>query len=207
MASIIALWVFTLGIAALLAGALRQLGLIQLRLGPDPGVLITDQGLDRGTQAPDFEATDAESGEPVRFYDLPRRERILAFVSPSCTACQPFLEGLNEMIATHGDELDVVVVCRDQREGCLRFGYRNSLKARLLADPSETSQEAYGITMTPFVFLLDEERRVLMRGVANDWRALEALIHQEGTVQGERVLVGVSSSEEVADDGSRIENG
>ena len=56
LASYIVLWLVVLVLAFLLAGALRQLGLLQLRLGDDPGALITDTGLERGTIAPDFTA-------------------------------------------------------------------------------------------------------------------------------------------------------
>lgn len=37
VASLVALWVLTLFLAFLLAGALRQIGIIQIRLGADPG--------------------------------------------------------------------------------------------------------------------------------------------------------------------------
>ena len=57
-------------LAFLLAGALRQLGLFQLRLGDDPGALITDSGLDRGATAPDFTALDSETEELVSLSDL-----------------------------------------------------------------------------------------------------------------------------------------
>src|SRR5438477_338320 len=61
LASYVVLWVVVLLLAFLLAGALRQLGLLQLRLGDDPGALITDTGLQRGAEAPDFTALGAES--------------------------------------------------------------------------------------------------------------------------------------------------
>jgi hypothetical protein len=44
LASYIVLWIVVMLLAFLLAGALRQLGLLQLRLGDDPGALITDGG-------------------------------------------------------------------------------------------------------------------------------------------------------------------
>ena len=65
LASYLVLWLVVLVLAFLLAGSLRQLGLIQLRLGDDPGALITDSGLERGAQAPEFIAADSETGEPV----------------------------------------------------------------------------------------------------------------------------------------------
>lgn len=40
------LWIVVLVMAFLLLGSLRQIGLLQLRLGDDPGALITRSGLD-----------------------------------------------------------------------------------------------------------------------------------------------------------------
>ncbi len=198
-ASLIALWIFTLGLAALLAGALRQLGLIQLRLGADPGALITDAGLDRGSVAPDFSAIDLESGETLQFYDLPARARLLAFIEPSCVACQSLVEGLTEIFSTRNDEFDFVVVCSDQVESCARFSRRNGLKLRVLVDTSGEAAQAFQVAMTPFTYFLDSERHVLVRGVANDWRGIESLLDQEGTVQAGRPWAAIEK--EVAVDG------
>lgn len=44
IASMISLWVLLAFAIVLLAGALRQLGIIQLRLGEEPGALITTTG-------------------------------------------------------------------------------------------------------------------------------------------------------------------
>jgi hypothetical protein len=86
LASYIVLWAVVLLLAFLLAGALRQLGLLQLRLGDDPGALITDTGLDRGSQAPDFTGLDSESGELVSLSDLPAVARLIVFASPGSEA-------------------------------------------------------------------------------------------------------------------------
>ena len=63
LASYIVLWLVVLVLAFLLAGALRQLGLIQLRLGDDPGALITDTGLERGVAGARLHA--ARVGDPA----------------------------------------------------------------------------------------------------------------------------------------------
>jgi hypothetical protein len=41
----------------------------------------------------------------------------------------------------------------------------------------------YQVTLAPFAYLLDHERNVVIRGIANDWRQLESLIEQESTLQ------------------------
>ena len=74
LASFVVLWLIVLVLAFLLAGALRQLGLLQLRLGDDPGALITDTGLERGVRAPDFDAVDSETRDLVKLSGLePKR--------------------------------------------------------------------------------------------------------------------------------------
>ena len=69
-------------LAFLLAGALRQLGLLQLRLGDDPGALITDTGLERGVRAPDFDAVDSETRDLVKLSGLEAKPRMIVFASP-----------------------------------------------------------------------------------------------------------------------------
>ncbi len=66
IASFVVLWLLVICMAFLLAGAFRELGLIRLRMGDDPGALITDEGLLRGALAPDFEGIDVLTREPVR---------------------------------------------------------------------------------------------------------------------------------------------
>jgi methylamine dehydrogenase accessory protein MauD len=182
LASYIVLWVLVLLLAFLLAGALRQLGLFQLRLGDDPGALITDSGLDRGAQAPDFTALEAESGELVSLSDLPAVPRMLVFASPGCLSCRELIPGLNEVRKTRGG-FDFLVVCRGDLESCQAFGRMNRLEAPMVVDTTGQIEKDYLVTLTPFAYLIDHEGRVVIRGIANDWRQLESLLEQEGTLQ------------------------
>jgi methylamine dehydrogenase accessory protein MauD len=182
LASYIVLWVVVLLLAFLLAGALRQLGLMQLRLGDDPGALITDTGLERGSEAPDFTGLDSESGEVVRLSELPTVPRMLVFASPGCLSCRELIPGLNEVRRTRG-ELDFLVVCRGDLESCQAFGRMNRLEAPMVVDSTGQIEKDYLVTLTPFAYLIDHEGRVVIRGIANDWRQLESLLEQEGTLQ------------------------
>ena len=182
LASYIVLWVVVLLLAFLLAGALRQLGLLQLRLGDDPGALITDTGLERGSEAPDFTGLDSESREVVRLSDLPAVPRMLVFASPGCLSCRELIPGLNEVRKTRG-ELDFLVVCRGDLESCQAFGRMNRLETQMIVDTTGQIEKDYLVTLTPFAYLIDHEGRVVIRGIANDWRQLESLIEQEGTLQ------------------------
>ncbi len=183
-ASVIALWAFSLFVGFLLVGVLRQLGLINLRLGPDQGaLLITDVGLERGVEAPDFEVFDARSKEHVHLHDLPGVPRVLAFVSPSCASCEALLRGLNEVMAATKGDYDFLVICRGIGESCTGLADMTGLTARIVVDPTGSAHETYGVSMTPFLYLIDGAGRVLIRGIANDWRGVESLLTEEGTIQ------------------------
>jgi methylamine dehydrogenase accessory protein MauD len=182
LASYVVLWLLVLVLAFLLAGALRQVGLLQLRLGDDPGALITDAGLERGVKAPDFTALDSESRELVTFSELPAKPRLLVFASPGCLSCRELIPGLNEVRKTR-PEFDFLVVCRGDAESCQSFGRMNRLEAPMLVDTNGQIEKDYLVTLTPFAYLLDHERNVVIRGLANDWRQLESLLEQEGTLQ------------------------
>ncbi len=191
LASYVVLWLLVLVMGFLLAGALRQLGLIQLRLGDDPGALITDSGLERGTLAPDFTALDAGTGGSLTLSDLPARPRLLIFVSPSCLSCRELIPGLNEVQATRGREFDFLAVCRGDFESCRSFARMNRLHAPMVVDTNGQIEKDFEVQLTPFAYLLDYEGRVVIRGLANDWRQLESLLEQEGTLQRGRAFVPV----------------
>jgi len=93
--SLVILWIVTLFMAFLLAGALRQIGLLLLRLGADPGLLVTRDGLDRGKLAPDFQGAEAVSGQTIALTSLPKRARAIAFLSDSCVSCRELVPHLN----------------------------------------------------------------------------------------------------------------
>jgi len=200
LASYVVLWVVVLLLAFLLAGALRQLGLLQLRLGDDPGALITDTGLERGAEAPDFTALGAESGELVSLSDLPAVPRMLVFASPGCLSCRELIPGLNEVRKTRGD-FDFLVVCRGDVESCQAFGRMNGLEAPMVVDTTGQIEKDYLVTLTPFAYLIDHQGRVVIRGIANDWRQLESLLEQEGTLQAGIGFVPVDGEPALTEEG------
>jgi len=195
IASIVLLWIVVLFALFLLAGALRQIGVINLRLGNDPGALITDTGLDRGTRAPDFEAIDGETGEPRRLSELPARPRLLVFLSPSCYTCQELVPHLNEVAKTRRRDFDFVVVCTGEVGACRQvFKGAARVEPAMLIDTTGAAESRYEVAVMPFAYLIDHERNVVIRGVANDWRHLESLLEQEGTLEAGRSWTEVSGS-------------
>jgi hypothetical protein len=53
-------------------------------------------------------------------------------------------------------------------------------------DTNGQIERDYLVTLTPFAYVLDYEGNVVIRGIANDWRQLESLLEQEGTLQSGR---------------------
>ena len=105
------------------------------------------------------------------------------FASPGCLSCRELIPGLNEVRKTRGSDFDFLVVCRGDVESCQSFGRMNGLEAPMLVDTNGQIEKDYLVTLTPFAYLLDHEGKVVIRGVANDWRQLESLLEQEGTLQ------------------------
>lgn len=183
VAAFAALWVVVLFMMFLLAGALRQIGILELRLGEDPGALITAKGLDRGSPAPDIAGQDAESGDQLRLSQFPSKARVLVFLSTTCLSCEQLVPHLNEVARTRGAEFDWLVICQGSRDECRAFRTTTKLQLQVLVDESRQAESDYDVALTPFAYLLDWEGRVVIRGVVNNWQQLESLLEQEGTLE------------------------
>lgn len=181
--SYIAMWVIIAGLTFTVVGLLRQLGLIQLRLGVDPGALITTEGIARGVPAPDFEAADVGTGKRVRLAEFRGQRVMLVFLTTGCLACRELVPHLNEVAREYRDSIQFLTVCYGDVPACSYFARTHHLEITMLSDPTNVVATSYGITATPFAFLIGEQGLVLLRGVANSWPQLEALLKEEGTLQ------------------------
>lgn len=203
--SLVVLWVLVLVLAFLLAGALRQLGLMRLRMGDDPGALITDQGLPRGSLVPPLELIDAASGRHLTLLPNGTKTRVLVLLSTGCLACRQLAPHLNEIASTH-DELEVVPIVSGDLETSGQFIRATRLKITTLVDEAVSAPGMFGVSLSPFTFVVDSQGRVLARGVANDWRGLESLIAEEGTLQAGRPFIN-DPDEEPTIDNKSLANG
>ena len=96
--------------AFILVGLLRQLGLIQARLGPEAGALITPEGLGRGTEAPDFEGVELFTKEHIRLQDFRGRRVLLVFLSPTCVPCRDLAPHLNQVFSQHRKQIELLAL-------------------------------------------------------------------------------------------------
>lgn len=183
VASSVALWIIVAVLAFIVVGLLRQLGLIQLRLGLDPGVLITQEGLERGTEAPDFDAIDVEAQQPTHLSAFRGRQVLLVFLATDCTSCRDLVPHLNNIAYEYRDGVETIAVCHGAVAACGEFAHQTHLGARMLADPTNAIADRYGVRFTPFAYLIDAAGVILIRGVVNTWPQLDALLKEEGTIQ------------------------
>lgn len=183
MASYILLWGIVIVLAFMVMGLLRQLGLIQLRMGIEPGVLITPEGLERGVEAPDFEAIDVQTQRLIRLDQFRGKRVVLLFLSPNCLACRELIPHFNEVARAEQGKIEVLAVCYGAESVCGEFARQFHVHPTLVADPTNAIAARYQVRVTPFAFLIDEYGLVLIRGIINSWPQLEALLEEEGTLQ------------------------
>lgn len=183
MASYLALWLIVAAMVVVIVGFLRQLGLIQLRLGIEPGVLITDEGLARGLPAPEFAGAEMATGRRIRLGDYRGRRLVIVFLSTSCVACRKLVPHLNTVARDSQSDTSFLVICNRAEQPCEEFSKLLGLRVTMLVDPSNAIAASFKVQLTPFVFLIDPNGTILIRGVANTWPQLESLLREEGTVQ------------------------
>jgi hypothetical protein len=87
---------------------------------------------------------------------------------------------LNELYHTRRREVALITICTGSVTQCLDFKGTTSLATPLLVDEKHEIMPKYQVPGTPFAYLLDPNRRVLIRGVANDWGQFEALLDEKG---------------------------
>lgn len=196
LASYIALWVVIGLLAFVVMGLLRQFGLLQMRMGIEPGVLITGEGLERGVEAPEFEALDVVSTRVFRSSELRGRRAVLVFLTPTCGECREVAKQLSD-VANQWREIQFLGVCYGSEQACEELAAQSSLRVPLLRDLENSISSAYGVRSTPFAYLIDEEGRILMRGVVNTWPQLQALIEERGTLRSGIALDEVIGRETV----------
>lgn len=199
--SYVLLWVIAVVQGFVIVECLRQIGILRLRLGDEPGALIDPESLPRGAVAPPFSLLDAQTGALVNEAALKGRRSLLIFVSPTCAPCRDLALQLPR-VATLYRELNIVAVCSGPADRCRDFAHEFALPFPTLVDDAQTLTRAFGASRTPHAYLLDPDRRVLIQGIPADLQQLEHLIDEEGTLMGDRSWVHATAPSAVVDPSS-----
>jgi methylamine dehydrogenase accessory protein MauD len=174
----------TLGLAVLLFGLARQVGILHERVAP-MGAMASDQGLAVGEMSPNLQVTTLAGDRLVLGAASPHgRSRLLLFVSPTCPVCKKLLPIARSF--AHAERLDVLLIGdgddAEQRSMILKFGlegvpYINSPQVGM----------TFHVGKLPYAILLDAEGVIRAKGLVNNREHLESLLIDEetgfGTIQ------------------------
>ncbi len=182
LVSYVALWILVVVLAVIVLGLVRQLGLIHLRIGEEEsGLLKTQEGLELGVSAPDFEATDIVGQTKISLAGLRKRPSILVFVSQSCPACQELMPHITEFQKSQNGNVDLILFNRAPIQNSLELVKNYGLTFPVIADDTGVIFKKYEIQATPFVYHVDKSGVVKQRGVVNSSEGLEALLNNNSS--------------------------
>lgn len=196
--SYVILWIVVLVQTIVLIELLRQVGIFRRRLGDEAGALVTESGLERGSQAPAFARRELQTGRMVTEADLRGRAALVLFLSPRCQSCRELAPALPDYVRQVREEASVFTVCSGPADECERM--MRSLKLTpVLLDPDQSMATSFKSLQTPTATVLDPEGRVRIQGIVSNTRHLDGLLDEEGTPIGNRqwTLVGKEAEESV----------
>ncbi|MEX0788924.1 MAG: TlpA disulfide reductase family protein [Anaerolineales bacterium] len=177
LVSFAALWILFGVMAIVLLGLVRQIGLIQLRLGPESELLSTKEGLQYGTNAPNFEARDLLDGKRnFGLQTLKGKPIILVFFSPSCSACLELAPHLADFHRSFKGKVNVALISRSSPRSILETVATFKLKMPVAADEAGSISRDYMVRATPFAYRMDAMGIVRRRGIVNTFDDLEGLL-------------------------------
>ena len=181
LVSYLALWILVIILTIFVLGLVRQLGIMQARLGPEnKNLLITREGLAVGSAAPDIRGSDVMQQREFKLANLMGRPSIVIFISPSCAPCQELLPHIPELQNTWGKKGTVVLCSHGPSEASLHLARAHHLAIPVISDVEGTIAQAYKVRATPFAYRLDPNGIVRRRGIVNNYAGLTELL-DDGT--------------------------
>jgi methylamine dehydrogenase accessory protein MauD len=174
----------TLGLAVLVFGLARQVGILHERVAP-MGAMASDQGFAVGEMSPHLSVTTLAGDRLVLGGASPHgRSRLLLFVSPTCPVCKKLLPIARSF--AHAERLDILLIGdgddAEQRSMIHEFGleglpYINSPQVGM----------TFHVGKLPYAVLLDPAGVIRAKGLVNNREHLESLLIAEetgfGTIQ------------------------
>lgn len=186
LVSYLVLWGLVLLQGLLIFALIRELGVKRLRSAEG----IANDGIAVGATAPVLVGVD-RNGARKEFGKIPR-PLLLIFGSRHCDPCRQLAKSLDRFARDHAAVLDVVFVVRDVAAGVALTADELALTVPVVG--SEDGGDAFKTRVTPFAFLLDQNRTVRAKGLVNDRRGLNGLVRIAGVGHdASRALSGVAS--------------
>lgn len=176
----IVLLVAVLGLAFLVLGALRALGLVNWRLDQlemTRPTRLGREGLKPGKKAPDFTLTGVD-GEEVSLRDFSGRKVLLVFTQSGCGPCHAIAPELNRL--QEKGECQVLVVNNGDAESTREWALETKARFTILGQEKFSVSKRYEAFATPFAFLIDEQGIVRSKGIAGSRQYLSYVLSGAG---------------------------
>lgn len=137
--------------------------------------------LDIGDAAPAISSLPGVDGKAHSLDDFADKDAVVVvFTCNQCPVAQGYIERINKFVADYKDKpvgLLAVSVSRGEGEdlpAMKQFAKDHGIKFPYAWDKSQESGKAYGATVTPHVFVLDQDRKVAYMGAWDDnWQGAE----------------------------------
>ena len=178
IASNILLWIAFLGMAVVMLGLMRQIGLLHERSSP-MGAMITDHGPDIGDKAPEFDLPDY-FGRSVRIggASAEGRPTLLMFTAPTCPVCDKLFPIIKSI--AKAENIGVVMISDGAPEEHARFLKNHELGQIRYVVSAEIGM-AFQVGKIPYGVLMDAEGVIRAKGLTNTREHLESLLEADKT--------------------------
>ena len=159
------------GMAFLLLGALRQIGIINERLAIVARPYVSNRGLDVGAPAPSFTARDVVSARTLDFEPVRHGPALLLFVLPTCKTCRQLLAGMPDRVPGYR----LLIVTAASPTAAAEWARAEAIH-ELFVDEGDAISTAYGVVgITPFTVAV-ADGTVKAKGVVNHWDEVAAMM-------------------------------
>ena len=180
LVSNIVLWLALLGLAFLLLGTLRSLGVLTWRLEQlevTRPSRIGREGLKIGKTAPDFTLPSA-TGDEVSLNDFAGQKVLLVFTQSGCGPCHDIAPELNRL--HRKGEYQVLVVNNGEGDDTQEWAEETKARFPVLAQEKFAVAKRYEVFATPFAFLIDEQGVIASKGIAGSAQYLGYMLSGAG---------------------------
>ncbi|MFN2545677.1 MAG: hypothetical protein ABR600_14060 [Actinomycetota bacterium] len=162
--SYVVLWLVVAALALLALALARQIGILELRLGPRGALEIDGEGPPLGEAPEPIDAVDA-AGRTAAIGG-PGTSQLLLFVSPDCPVCRDVIPSIGA--AARIGRLAPLVISDGPAP------HLDRAPAPVVV--SEEAARAFGVPGTPYAVVLDDLGVVRAKGTVNSLEQLEGLV-------------------------------
>ncbi len=174
IASQVMLWIAVIGLGTICIALARQVGVLHERIAPAGALMLPQQAVAVGQDAPRFSLTTLAGSRLEIGGERGGRSQLLFFLAPDCPICKSLLPALRASAQAERGWLDVVLASDGAGEDHAAFVRKQGLEAFDYV-VSEPLGRGFGVAKLPHGALIDEHGRIAGMGLINSREHLESL--------------------------------